>query len=366
MRKALTIICFIGVSLPGFCQVTGTVLDEQTNTPLIGAHVYIINSLKGTVSANDGSFSLLPPNAYGELLITYVGYKDKKVVFKPASNHFTIKLAPLSNQLLEVSVKSTEDKKWKRLYKKFEVAFLGSTKNAEYCEITNPWVIDIRKGPNGELLASSTKPIEIINNVLGYKLTFHLNFFSLKSGRLHYQGDVYFNELSVDDNANRARWEKNRIETYLGSKRHFISTLSNMKTEVAGFEVFSASFDPGLGFTAQKRLNIASLVKAQTLPIPDYVKIIYTKSKPQQGYIANNRNQQSVAFNGPNADLVPKGNMSIASQSLENQVSYLYSRNSKLLFGDNGYIINNQYIIEYGYWSWLGVAEMLPDEYEIK
>jgi len=114
-----------------------------------------------------------------------------------------------------------------------------------------------------------------------------------------------------------------------------------------------------------KQLNVARLVGEQTLPISDYLKIIYTKAKPQRGYFINNGNQQSVAFNGPNADLVPKGNMSISSQSLENQVSYLYSRNSKLLFANNGYIINNQHIIEYGYWSWLGVAEMLPDDYEL-
>ncbi len=254
MYKALLIICFIGYSMSSFCQVNGVVLDEQTNTTLIGAHIYIINSLKGTVSANDGSFSILPPNAYGELLITYVGYEDEKVAFTPSSNNFTINLTPLANQLQEVSVKSTEDKKWKRLYKKFKVAFLGSTKNAEFCVITNPWVIDLSKGPNGELLASSNKPIEIINNVLGYRLTFHLNLFSLKLGRLHYQGDVYFDELSEANSTNITRWAENRKETYLGSKRHFVSSLAKKNTEAEGFEMYSASFDPGLGFTAQKQL----------------------------------------------------------------------------------------------------------------
>ncbi len=368
MLRTILIVLIIVSSPFLFSQtIKGIILEKETNLPLTGAHIYIINSLQGTVSGANGEFKLVLPNTYGELLITYVGYKNKKVAFNPKSNNLSIGLTPLPNQLKEVSVKSTKDKKWKRLYKKFESSFLGETQNANSCIITNPWVVDITKGASGELIAKSTLPIEIINNALGYKLLFYLTDFTLKSNRLHYQGDVYFNELAPKLSTDKSMWSKNRIETFLGSKRHFIIAMNSKRIEQQGFEVYSASFNPQIGFTTKKRINKHNLLKVEhNLSIPDYLKIIYTKAAPQHAYWANNQSQSSFTFQGPKTDLVPKGNLQMETQSIETQISYLYSRNSKLLFTDNGLIINSQYIIEYGYWSWLGVAEMLPYEYEFK
>lgn len=345
-------------------NISGIVVEKESNTPLIGAHIYIKNSLQGAVSDANGEFTLNPPNTYGELLVTYVGYQDLKIEFSPSSKELVITLIPLSNRLEEVSVNSTEDKKWKKLYKKFESSFLGNTKNAGFCVITNPWVVDVTKGPNGEILAHSTRPIEIINNALGYKLTFHLTGFTLKANRLHYQGDVYFSELVQKMPTDKPIWSKNRKETFRGSKRHFVMALNSQILEKEGFEVYSSSFSPEIGFTTNKRMKEVSLLRDQhTLSIPDYLKIVYTKAEPQRAYLSKNQSQ-SFAFQGPKADLVPKGNLQMSSQYVDNQVSHLYSRNSELLFTDKGLIINAKYIIEYGYWSWLGVAEMLPYEYE--
>lgn len=365
IRALFLFIILSGLGINGHSQtISGKVLDNKTHLPLIGAHIYIINSLQGVVSDADGKFLLTPPNSYGELLITYVGYTEQKVEFTPETKNIVIYLVPNTNQLDEVSVKSTEDKKWKRLYKKFEKAFFGDTYNAGLCHIENPWVVDISKGPNGEILAKSIKPIEIINNALGYKLTFYLYDFTLKGNRLHYRGDLYFKELKPKLATDKSNWTRKRAETFLGSKRHFITALNNKKLGEEGFELYSASLIPEIGFTTNKRLKESNLLKVEhTLSIPDYLKIVYTKAPPQRGYLSNNQSQ-SINFQGPKADLVPKGNLHVSTQSTNEQVSYLFSRNSKLMFMDTGYIVNSTHIIEYGYWSWLGVAEMMPYEYD--
>lgn len=363
----LWVLFFLILSHLSAQTIKGVVIDKKSKIPLIGAHIYIINSLQGTVSDADGKFTLTLPNTHGEILVTYVGYENRKIEFLPSSKNLTISLTVLANQLREVPVHSTVDKKWKRLYKKFENSFLGSTKNAGFCVIINPWVVEVTKGPNGEILASSKQPIEIINNVLGYKLTFHLAAFTLKADRLHYQGFVYFDELEPFSSAQTKKWKENRRETYLGSKRHFIQSLNKQKLDGAGFEVYEAEFNPGLGFTTSSRKRESELLKtAYELSVPDYLKIVYTKAQPQRAYFSNRQSQQSVSFQGPKADLVPKGDLQMSTQSTNNQVSYLYSRNSKLTFTDTGYIVNNKHIIEYGYWSWLGVAEMLPFEYQLE
>jgi len=348
-------------------ELKGTIVENGTNLPLAGAHIYIINSLQGTVSDGDGKFLLTPPNTYGELLISYVGYQSQKVEFTPESKNLRISLTALTNQLEEVSVNSTEDKKWKRLYKKFEKSFLGTTENAGYCTITNPWVVDVSKGESGEIIAKSVKPIHIINNALGYKLTFHLTDFTLKVDRLHYQGFVYFDELNPTTSTEGEQWNRNRKKTFLGSKKHFLLALDRQKLESEGFEVYEAEFSPEIGFTPTIRRRESKLLKSPNkLSIPKYLKIVYTKKAPQRAYLATNKSPTSFAFQGPKADLVPKGNFQMSTQSTNNQTSYLYSRNSKLLFTQNGLILNNKYIIEYGYWSWLGVAEMLPDELQVE
>lgn len=365
MTRTFLVVLIYMFSQPIFSQeLNGFILEKTTNLPLIGAHIYIINSLQGTVSNVEGEFTLTPPNTHGELLVTYVGYENRKIEFSPSTKNLIISLTALANQLEEVSVKSTKDKKWKRLYKKFENSFLGNTKNAGFCVITNPWVVDVTKGPNGEILASSTQPIEIINNALGYKLTFHLVAFTLKADRLHYQGFVYFKELEANPSVDESIWRKNRKETFLGSQRHFITAMNNNDLKNEGFEIYSASFSPEIGFTTNKLIKETKLLKVEhNLSIPDYLKIVYKKAAPQRAYLAN-KQSQSYTYQGPKADLVAKGNLQMSSQNVDIQISYLYSRNSKLIFMDNGYVINNKYIIEYGYWSWLGVAEMLPYEYE--
>jgi carboxypeptidase-like protein len=366
-RYCLCLVALIFISPILSAQgLKGTIVEKGTTSPMVGAHIYIINSLQGTVSNADGRFTLNPPNSYGEILVTYVGYEDKKIEFTPASKNIIIGLTPLANQLEEVAVNSSEDKKWKRLYKKFESTFLGSTENASHCVITNPWVVDVAKGADGEIVAHSREPIDIINNALGYKLTFYLTAFTLKADRLHYQGFVYFDELTSRSATTKSLWGQNRKETYLGSKSHFVSALNNENLKVEGFEIYEATFSAGIGFTTKKKKKEFDLLKtSHELSIADYLKIVYKKAPPQRAYLSN-QTQQSYAFQGPKADLVPKGNLQMSQQSLSSQVSYLYSRNSKLVFLDNGYIKNNKYIIEYGYWSWLGVAEMLPYEYVYK
>lgn len=346
-------------------SINGIVVEKGTDTPLVGAHIYIINSLQGAVSNSVGNFSLTPPNEYGELLITYIGYEDLKIEFSPTSKKLIITLTPLTNQLEEIAVKSTEDKKWKRLYKKFESAFLGTTDNAALCVIKNPWVVDVSKGADGEIIAKSIQPIEIENNALGYELTFYLEGFTLKGDRLHYKGFVFFDELNAKNGAQKNSWVRNRGTTFLGSKNHFINSLNSRSLEKEGFEIYEAEFSPGIGFTTGARKRESKLLKTDhELLLPDYLKIVYTNAQPQRAYITQSNSQQSIAFQGPKADLVPKGNLQMSTQSTNNQVSYLYSRNSKLIFMDNGYVVNNKYIIEYGYWSWLGVAEMMPYEYD--
>lgn len=81
MKKLLTAIFAISITVPAFARtVTGTVLDEN-NDPMIGANVRVAsNKTVGTTTDIDGKFTFSNvPDDRIFLTVTYVGYEDKTV-----------------------------------------------------------------------------------------------------------------------------------------------------------------------------------------------------------------------------------------------------------------------------------------------
>lgn len=81
MKKLLTAIFAISITVPAFAQtVTGIVYDENGD-PMIGASVRAPNDKKlSTITEIDGTFSLENvPDDKISLTVTYVGYEDKTV-----------------------------------------------------------------------------------------------------------------------------------------------------------------------------------------------------------------------------------------------------------------------------------------------
>jgi len=87
---------------PGNGQVSGVVLEEGSNEPLIGVSVVVKGTTVGTVTDMDGRFSLaVPPNS-NTLEFRYIGFETKSL---PVSNSFmTVSLHEDNQVLSEVVV----------------------------------------------------------------------------------------------------------------------------------------------------------------------------------------------------------------------------------------------------------------------
>jgi TonB-linked SusC/RagA family outer membrane protein len=83
-------------------QITGTVLNDK-NEPLSGASVKVKNTNRGTVTDNEGNFTLTVHDADKALIISYSGYADKEVALTGERN-ITVTLYPSSGTLDEVLV----------------------------------------------------------------------------------------------------------------------------------------------------------------------------------------------------------------------------------------------------------------------
>ena len=111
-KIALLLLFFASIS---YSQevINGKIVDEN-NEPLLGANVFWQNTSTGTTSNIDGEFSIKKIEESTNLIVSYIGYKTKKIAVT-STEFITVKLEAVTN-LAEVTVsktkKSTEHSKF--------------------------------------------------------------------------------------------------------------------------------------------------------------------------------------------------------------------------------------------------------------
>ena len=118
-------------------------------TPLPFANVYLNLTSIGVASDLDGKFNLpsCPLGTY-ELKVSFIGYEPetrKLLVIDKEAIELVITLKPQKNNLSEIEIKGSRDKKWEKEFRKFQREFLGKTSNASECTILNPWVVNFEE-----------------------------------------------------------------------------------------------------------------------------------------------------------------------------------------------------------------------------
>lgn len=87
MEKRLTLILanlflFVGMAFAQM-QVTGTVVSQDDNEPVVGASIMVVGTNTGTVTDINGKFSLAVPAGKKNLRISYVGMEPVEVTASP-------------------------------------------------------------------------------------------------------------------------------------------------------------------------------------------------------------------------------------------------------------------------------------------
>lgn len=72
--------------------LSGKVIDQETEEPLIGASVSVKGTTTGSATGADGTFSLLIPNLPVDLRVSFIGYESKAVRVESESTSLVIKL----------------------------------------------------------------------------------------------------------------------------------------------------------------------------------------------------------------------------------------------------------------------------------
>lgn len=243
--RVLIFLLLTYVSVSVFCQ-NGIVVDAVTQKPIQGASVYVDGSTYGTSTNEKGLFSLKGfPNPPFQISVSTVGYySGKLIVTKDNSSSLTILLKPKVVEMDNVIVRKPVKDGWKKYGNIFLEQFIGYSAFASKCILKNKKdVVFFYDKDNDIISATAYDPLIIINEALGYRLTYWLDEFSLEHsmGKLYYVGNVQFTDL-LDTRTGKHKkkvWLRNRDVAYNGSLQHFLSCVyaGHHTTDSSGFIV---------------------------------------------------------------------------------------------------------------------------------
>ncbi|MDD4515245.1 DUF5686 family protein [Massilibacteroides sp.] len=115
LNRFLWVILFvcvnIGVTLSQNTQIKGIVTDSITGEDLAYVSILLEGTTIGTTTTDNGRFSMSTSSDASVLLISYLGYQEKRVTINTGkTNNLKIQLAPSSIGLKEVVVKPKKEK----------------------------------------------------------------------------------------------------------------------------------------------------------------------------------------------------------------------------------------------------------------
>lgn len=108
MQKTLLLILF-SVSIFGQLslaqtKVQGTITDAETGEPLPSAHIIIKNTYQGTISNQDGEFSINVPSVPLTLVARFIGFESQEITVRSADEDIHFNMQPSVAELGEIMV----------------------------------------------------------------------------------------------------------------------------------------------------------------------------------------------------------------------------------------------------------------------
>jgi hypothetical protein len=246
MRKITLVFVLISFCTIAYSQIIkGTIQDQSTKSPIYFATVYFNGTFVGTYSDQNGNFEIdISKNKSMPLIISALGYYSATVSDLSSNKCYKIYLKTKIFELDEVIISAKGNNKVRRErranIKFFRDVFIGTTLNAQKCEIINENDIMFKYSSFGDTItAFSIKPLLIENKALGYKFYYYLDEFKLSRQERYfsYYGNIIFLEDLATRKEHTKSFERRREVAFLGSRMHFFRTLWENDLDSTGYSV---------------------------------------------------------------------------------------------------------------------------------
>jgi len=243
MKKSLPILIFTLLQFISYGQVVkGVVIDKNTNKEIPFATVYFSETSHGTISQQDGTFSIdISRYSSRPLTISAIGYYSKTITSLSDNEKLIVKLQPKVYNISEAQIKSKSlVRARKRNLRLFREEFLGTTQNSWDCKVVNESDITFNYFEDEDTLKAYTKnPLIIENKALGYNITYYLDKFEYYRDIkfVFFTGNFLFEE---DTSLNPELIKINRDYVYRGSRMHLFRSLWENKLTKNNFRIINA------------------------------------------------------------------------------------------------------------------------------
>lgn len=342
-------------TLPITFSINGRVLDSLTREPIVGANVFLSGTNLGGVTDMEGYYAVdrIPFGSY-EVIFTHLAYKMNTWELEMQSPGVLTVNADLKQDtrvldtLTVVSKRLVRPEERARFVRMFERDFLGQSRNATGCRILNPDVLDFIYDPKeNKLEVFALEPVRIVNEHLGYAITYHFDVFQRIGDFVNFYGRARFENMDPKNGREARQWVKNRRKAYEGSFLMFRRALVRDELKKQRFEISLFKTEDFNELDQAQKVEVSRdnvLMKMG----PDNYALIYDglllvtyRRKPDNAYDMNildgeenRRLQRSVLqLNADTIGLRANGRMEYPG------------------------------VATYGYWYWERIADLLPENY---
>ncbi len=238
-------------------RIHGTVTENEKQTPVAGAYVYINNSTIRTSTNSEGKYVLRLPAA-GKYAIVIAAMGHELASFETEADGEVRKdvvLNPKTVEIAEVTVSAYQKDGWKQWGTYFTESFIGTSAFAKQTKILNHEVLRFRYSATDKVLqVFAMAPLKISNRALGYEITYALNAYQMdfNTRHLYYDGYAYFKESKrISSNVRR-----NREDAFASSLMRFTRSTYSKSWEKDGYTVREL-----VRVVDNERMRIDSLMK---------------------------------------------------------------------------------------------------------
>lgn len=336
-------------------SISGQVVDSLNSLPIPGANVFLSGTNIGGVTDLDGYYMIekIPTGSY-EVIFSHLSYDIASQEISQSQigvRTINAELSFKSNVLDTLEVVSRrligpDDRP--RYLRIFSNEFLGRSSNANGCKILNPDVLDFIYDPAQDRLdAFALEPIELVNEQLGYEVTYIFDRFTKTGNVIDFYGRAKFVELKAENKRQARSWLRNRKRIYYGSFLHFRRALIDDNLKKEGFRIERLETDDldKISQSNRERIGREELLEGTSegfrIKFEGFLEVRYRKAPDEQ--------YREQFFEPTDSE----HQISLLRTAHEDGVTLKF--NGKMQYPG---------FETYGYWYWERLGDLLPENYD--
>jgi len=219
--------------------VSGRVVNSE-GEPVQDVTVFIAFTSKHTTTDKEGFYALKDmPAGEHEIVFRHLSYTPMtKLVVVDDEKALSLDVS-LKKSVIEINeiILKADPSNWDLGWKKFQEFVLGDPYGRN-CEVVNKE--DLFFYFNGsKLTGHASKPIGIINNYLGYKIIYFLDYFwyDESESTFAFSGAAFYEDRFDDFKLRQRGWTRNRKTEFSGTLRHFLMAIFYEQIAEQGYVV---------------------------------------------------------------------------------------------------------------------------------